>query len=103
MTGDKKEFERLNTELYHVWEISEKIGQRLGNYFNTMQEMLQKIWEVSIVGPGRGSAAGFLINFILDITQVNPLTTPIELPYWRLIRVKSPQYKKPCEPAQGCA
>lgn len=103
MTGDKKELERLNTELYHVWEISEKIGQRLGNYFNTMQEMLQKIWEVSIVGPGRGSAAGFLINFILDITQVNPLTTPIELPYWRLIRVKSPQYKKPCEPAQGCA
>ena len=63
----------------------------MGNYFNTMQEMLQKIWEVSIVGPGRGSAAGFLINFILDITQVNPLTTPVELPYWRFLHEDRPE------------
>ncbi len=83
LQGSQIELKRINTELYHVWEISEKIEQRLGNYFNTMQEILQKVWEVSIVGPGRGSAAGFLINFILDITQVNPLTTPTPLPYWR--------------------
>lgn len=83
LKGNKEELDRINTELYHVWEISQKIDQRLGNYFNTMQEILQKVWEVSVVGPGRGSAAGFLINFILDITQVNPLTTPIPLMFWR--------------------
>lgn len=83
LLGSEEEFDRVNTELFHIWKISETIGQRLGNYFNTMQEMLLKIWEISIVGPGRGSAVGYLINFILDITQVNPLTTPEPLPYWR--------------------
>ena len=91
LTGSTKELDRINTELYHVWAISEKIEQRLGNYFNTMQEMLQKIWEISIIGPGRGSAAGFLINFILDITQVNPLTTPLPLMEWRFIHESRPE------------
>lgn len=83
LDGSKEELDRINEELYHVWAISEKVNQRLGNYFNTMQEILRKVWEVSVVGPGRGSAAGFLINFILDITQVNPLKTPIPLMWWR--------------------
>ena len=91
LEGSEEELNRINIELHHIWEISEKINQRVGNYFNTMQEMLLKIWEVSIIGPGRGSAGAYLINFILDITQVNPLTTPIELPWWRFLHESRPE------------
>lgn len=91
LKGSQEELERVNTELYHIWEISENIGQRLGNYFNTMQEILLKVWETSIVGPGRGSAVGYLVNFILDITQVDPLTTPVPLPYWRFLHESRPE------------
>jgi len=91
LQGNAEELERVNLELYHIWEISEKIKQRIANYFNTMQEMLLKIWEVSIVGPGRGSAGAYLINFILDITQINPLSTPMPLPMWRFLHKSRPE------------
>lgn len=83
ITGSEQEFERIEVELDTIWQISEKIHQRLANYFNTIQEILNKMWEITVIGAGRGSAAGSFINFLLDITQVNPLTTPIELPFWR--------------------
>lgn len=68
-----EEHERMNLELDTYWQVSEKIGQRMSNYFNTMEEILEKIWEISVVGAGRGSAGASFINFILDITQANPL------------------------------
>ncbi len=83
--GSKKEFDRMEHELDVFWHNSNKINQRISNYFNTMEEMLEKIWEVSVIGVGRGSAGASFINFILDITQINPLTTPVELPFWRLM------------------
>lgn len=83
--------ERLEIELEHIWKISEKINQRLGNYFNTMQEMLLKMWEVSLIGAGRGSGAAYLINYLLDITQINPLETPVPLDWWRFLHESRPE------------
>jgi DNA polymerase-3 subunit alpha len=41
-------------------------------------------WECgSIVGPGRGSATGFLSNYLLGITQLDPIRWG--LPYWRFL------------------
>lgn len=87
----QKEFDRMELELNTFWTISDRIEQRLSNYFNTMQEILNKIWEISVVGPGRGSAGGSFLNFVLNITQVNPLTTPVELPFWRFIHESRPE------------
>ena len=64
-----------------MWDVGVKINDNLGGYFTTLQRILDVIWKLSIVGAGRGSAGGFLINFVMDITQVNPLD--YDLPAWR--------------------
>ena len=64
---------RLNEELQQIYEVSLKLGQDMSTYFTTFQAMIDEIWKVSIVAPGRGSAGAFLLNFVLNITQINPL------------------------------
>jgi len=81
----EKSLERINIELKAVYEVSVKLKENMSTYFTTMQALIEQIWKVSIVAPGRGSAVAFLINFCLEITQVDPLDAPIEFPYWRFI------------------
>jgi DNA polymerase III subunit alpha len=78
--------ERLNYELEQIYETSVKIEQSLSDYFITMAKMIEIIWDEgdSLVGTGRGSAAGFLINYLIGITQVDPQTQELYLPPWRL-------------------
>ena len=75
--------ERLETEADVIKYISEQLGDNLFAYFNTMKHYIDTFWEEgSIVGPGRGSAVGFLSNYLLGITQLDPIQW--NLPYWRL-------------------
>ena len=50
-----------------------------------MAKMIDIIWEDgdSLVGVSRGSAAGFLVNYYLGITQIDPLNQPLVMPHWR--------------------
>lgn len=74
--------DRLNTEADVVDFISHRLGQSLTAYFNTLQSYINIFWECgSILGPGRGSAVGFLSNYLLGITQLDPVKW--DLPYWR--------------------
>ncbi len=74
--------ERLETEANVIKTIGEKLDDCLFAYFNTFQHYIDLFWECgSIVGPGRGSATGFLSNYLLGITQLDPIRW--ELPYWR--------------------
>lgn len=77
---------RIEQELEEVWEISLKINDNLSAYFNTMAKVIDIIWTdaESIVGVSRGSAGGFVTNYLLGITQMDPLIYEIELPHWRL-------------------
>jgi DNA polymerase III subunit alpha len=59
--------ERLNKEL----EVIEHRG--FAKYFLTMKAVSDKAQELSLVGPGRGSAAGALISYALGITQIDPI------------------------------
>lgn len=68
-----KAVEVMNTEFMHIMQISERLQQDISTYFTTMESMLDKVWDVSIVAPSRGSAGAFFINYALGITQVNPL------------------------------
>ena len=43
------------------------------SYFLTMNKIFHKAAERTLFGPGRGSAPGSLINYILGITQIDPL------------------------------
>jgi DNA polymerase-3 subunit alpha len=86
---------RINMELEELWEISDTLNQRMTSYYITVREIINIIWDDecggnSLVGSGRGSAAGYLLNYLLGITQVNPLEYDIELPHWRHIHKSRP-------------
>ena len=75
---------RLETEADVIKDIGEKLDDCLFAYFNTFKHYIDLFWECgSIVGPGRGSATGFLSNYLLGITQLDPIRW--NLPYWRFL------------------
>ena len=91
---DKPEyFERLEIEADVIKTIGEKLNDCLFKYFNTFQHFINLFWDCgSIVGPGRGSSVCFLSNYLLGITQLDPLVW--KLPYWRFLnkeRVELPK------------
>lgn len=83
--------ERIDTELYHLWEISIKISQRMSKYYVTAQKIIDIMWHEgdSLVGPARGSVTGFFICYLIDITQVNPLLW--DIPWWRHLHESRPE------------
>lgn len=78
--------ERINTEMEIVWAISEYHQQRVSAYFNMEQKLVDTMWEVSLVGCGRGSAPGFLTNWLIGLTQFSPLQW--NLPEWRFLNLE---------------
>ena len=67
-----------------IKDISNKLDDCLFAYFNTFKHYIDLFWECgSIVGPGRGSATGFLSNYLLGITQLDPIRWDIK--YWRFL------------------
>lgn len=76
--------ERIEIEADVIKYIGEKLDDCLFAYFNTFKHYIDLFWECgSIVGPGRGSATGFLSNYLLGITQLDPIRWG--LPYWRFL------------------
>jgi DNA polymerase-3 subunit alpha len=65
--GDKEYRARLAHEL----EVINKRG--FSKYFLTMKAITDKGQEKYLMSPGRGSAAGSLVSYVLGITQVNPI------------------------------
>jgi len=59
--------ERLKTEI----KVIDDRG--FSKYFLTMKAIVDKANAVQLTGPGRGSAAGSLVAYVLDITQVDPI------------------------------
>ena len=77
-------WDRLETEADVINYIGEKLDDCLFAYFNTFKHYIDLFWECgSTVGPGRGSATGFLSNYLLGITQLDPIRWG--LPYWRFL------------------
>ena len=97
---DKNEIlERLDQELEETWEISVKLGQPISSYLLTVRNVVNIIWEKgnSLVGVGRGSAGGYVLNYLIGITQMNPLRQGVNLPHWRFIhkdRIELPDGQK---------
>lgn len=79
----------LNTNLQVTKEISKNLGQNLSEYYLSMYHLIKIAWEVSLVGPGRGSGVAWYINYLLEITQLNPIEN--NLPYWRFSEPSRPE------------
>ncbi|PYY28161.1 PHP domain-containing protein [Paenibacillus illinoisensis] len=88
--------QRIDTELGELWKISENLNQSVASYYITVREIVNVIWDDdcgnSLVGPARGSAAGYLICYLLGITQINPLEYGIEMPHWRHLTSERPEF-----------
>lgn len=89
---DEQVYSRINQELEELWKISEVMNQRLSNYLITMSKMIDVIWEDAdtLVGVSRGSAGSWITNYLLGITQMNPLLYPIPIYHWRFIHHSRP-------------
>ena len=46
---NEENLERINVELEQLWIISEKLGQPLSSYFVLTQDVINMMWEVSLV------------------------------------------------------
>mgnify|MGYP003322151984 FL=1 len=65
---DNKEYaERLK------YEVDIIDGRGFSKYFLTMKAISDMAVEKQLVGPGRGSAAGSLVSYVLNITQDDPI------------------------------
>lgn len=90
----KESFERMDLECKEIIGISKAKGEPVSAYFTTMVDNINIIWEESecMIPPGRGSAGGYIINYLIGITQVNPLKQGIEMPHFRFISAERPDY-----------
>ena len=106
---NEKYLETLENEAEVIVKVSERLGQDMSAYYNTAKRLIEIMWDKgnSLVGASRGSAMAFLSNWLLDITQIDPI--PYEIPYWRHLSANRPELPKlqlgfQIEPFQGvCA
>lgn len=86
---EKKEqyLERLEMELTECWLVSKRLGQPISSYLLMVRNIIQIMWDKaeSLVGISRGSAGVMLINYLIGVTQMNPLEQGIYLPHWRFL------------------
>ena len=66
LADDPKYIERLKLELKVIKE------KNFSRYFLTMEAIIKIAKQAMLVGPGRGSAAGSLVAYVLKLTDVDP-------------------------------
>lgn len=76
--------DRINTEAQELHDISKNLGQNLFSYYVTMTKIQEIAWDDadSMVGVSRGSVAGYLSAYALEIQGVDSIK--YDLPHWRL-------------------
>ena len=82
---NERYLEQLEIEATTLVKISERLKQPMTSYYNTAQKIIELIWDEgdSLVGVSRGSAMGFMSNWLLDVTQVDPIPYVGDMS-WRL-------------------
>lgn len=91
----KKMVSRINDELEAIWESSEKIGDKISNYYITYLSIKDMVWDDgpnggdSLVGVGRGSVASFYTCYLIGVHDVNSFKENI--PYWRHLHKDRPE------------
>ena len=75
---------RLDEEWKELRIISEQLNTSMASYYSTMSAIIELIWEAgSLAMPARGSAAGFLTCYLLEVTQIDPVPLGDYMPSWR--------------------
>ena len=83
---EERVYKELNNNLETTWVSSEVNKAHWSAYFLNLQNILDICWDAgTLVGPGRGSGVGFLLLYILDIIQINPLWETTQTFAWRFL------------------
>lgn len=69
-----------------TWVSSEVNKTHWSAYYLNLQRIIDVCWDAgSLVGPGRGSGVGFILLYLLGITQINPLRETTPTYAWRFL------------------
>ena len=80
---------RLDEEFEQFRLISEQLNTSIPCYFSSMSKIIDLIWEAgSLAMPARGSSAASLTNYLLDVTQIDPVPLGEYFPFWRFQNVE---------------
>lgn len=79
-------YDEINQNLDATWKSSEVNNTHWSAYFLNLQKIIEVCWESgTLVGPGRGSGVGFILLYLLDIIQINPLWETTKCFSWRFL------------------
>ena len=79
-------YNEIGACLDDTWISSEVNGSRWSAYFLNLQNIIDSCWDAgTLVGCGRGSGVGFILLYILGITQINPLREKSQTKRWRFL------------------
>lgn len=82
----KKTYDTVNDCLDKIWESSNVNKAHWSAYLLNLQKIIDCCWDAgSIVLPGRGSGVGFILLYLLQITQINPLWETVKTYSWRFL------------------
>lgn len=82
---NKETYQEINNNLEMTWISSEVNKAHWSAYYLNLQYAIDTCWKAgTLVGPGRGSGVGFLLLYILDIIQINPMWETTKTFSWRL-------------------
>ena len=83
---NQKTMDEINACLEDTWVSSEVNGSRWSAYFLNLQNIIDSCWDAgTLVGCGRGSGVGFILLYLLGITQINPLREKSQTKRWRFL------------------
>ena len=79
-------YKAIEDNLDKTWESSLVNKTHWSAYFLNLQRIIDVCWEAgTLVGCGRGSGVGFILLYILGITQINPLAETIQTYSFRFL------------------
>ncbi len=83
---NQETYNEIGNNLKTTWISSEVNKVHWSAYFLNLQKTLDVCWEAgTLIGPGRGSGVGFLLLYILDIIQINPMWETTKTYEWRFL------------------
>ena len=83
---NQETYDEINVCLEDTWISSEVNGSRWSAYFLNLQNIIDACWDAgTLVGCGRGSGVGFILLYLLGITQINPLREKSQTKRWRFL------------------
>ena len=79
-------YDEINDCLKMTLVSSKKSNAEWSAYYLNLQKIIEECWNAgTIVGPGRGSGVGFILLYLLEITQINPLWENTRTFPWRFL------------------